>query len=192
MTAEAGLTALLGGVDLLERAVDYTLGSLDAAATADLAGPTPCADWDLRCLLDHVNDSLLALHEAAALGRVFPDPGDHSTLDPVALLRDRATRLVGAWAAPAPRKEIALGDLELTSAVITATGAFEVAVHGWDVARACGVRHPIPPALAEELIALSPLLVTAADRPVRFAAPVAMPLGATPGDRLVAFLGRHP
>jgi uncharacterized protein (TIGR03086 family) len=189
---QPALTALLGGVDLLERAVDYALGSLDAAAAADLTSPTPCAGWDLRALLDHVNDSLLALHEAAALGRVFPDTGDRPTPDPVALLRDRATRLVGAWAAPVPRKEIALGDLELTSAVVTATGAFEVAVHGWDVARACGVDWPIPTALAAELFTLSPLLVTAADRPWRFAEPVAVPFGAATGDRLVAFLGRHP
>jgi uncharacterized protein (TIGR03086 family) len=186
------LAALRGGIVLLERAVDYALGSLDAAAAADLTSPTPCAGWDLGALLDHVNDSLLALHEAAAVGRVFPDPGDHPAPDPVALLRDRATRLVGAWAAPVPRKEIALGDLELTSAVVTATGAFEVAVHGWDVARACGAGRPIPAALAEELLALSPLLVTEADRPARFAAPVAVPFGAAPGDRLVALLGRHP
>ncbi len=189
---EPALAALRGGVDLLARAVDYALGSLDAAADADLATPTPCAGWDLRALLDHVNDSLLALHEAAALGRVFPDAGDHPQPDPVALLRDRASRLVGAWAAPVPRTEIACGDLELTSAVVSATGAFEVTVHGWDVARACGTHRPVPAVLAEELLALSPLLVTAADRPSRFAAPVAVPFGAAPGDRLVALLGRHP
>jgi uncharacterized protein (TIGR03086 family) len=192
VTDETGLTPLLGGVGLLERAVEYALGSLDAAADADLTSPTPCAGWDLRALLDHVNDSLLALHEAAALGRVFPDPGDYYAVDPVALLRDRATRLVGAWAAPVPRKEIALGDVELTAAVITAAGAFEVAVHGWDVARACGADRPIPAPLAEEMLALSPLLVSAADRPDRFAAPVVAPFGAAAGDRLVAFLGRHP
>jgi uncharacterized protein (TIGR03086 family) len=189
------VTPLLGGVDLLERAVDYTLDCLADASGADLTAPTPCAGWDLRTLLDHLNDSLLALHEAAAIGRVFPDVGDYAAgpaVDPVALLRERATLLVGAWAAPAPRKEIALGGRALTTAVLTAAGAFEVAVHGWDVARACGAGRPIPAGLASEMLALSPVLVTPADRPDRFAAPVEPPFGATPGDRLVALLGRHP
>lgn len=185
-------TPLLGGVGLLERAVAYALGCLDAAGGVDLDAPTPCADWDLRALLDHVNDSLLALHEAAAVGRVFAEPGDYTGADPIALLRDRATRLVGAWAAPVPRKEVALGELELTAAVVTATGAFEVAVHGWDVAWASGVRRPIPAALATELLGLSPLLVSPDDRPDRFAPPLTTPFGAAPGDRLVAFLGRRP
>lgn len=187
--------ALLGGVGLLERAVDYALGCLDAAGGADLAAPTPCAGWDLRALLDHLDDSLLALHEAAALGRVFPDPGGYAAepgVDRVALLRARATRLVGAWAAPAPRKEVAFGDLELTTAIVTTTGALEVAVHGWDVARACGASRPIPPVLADEMLDLSVLLVTDEDRPGRFAVPVDPPVGAAPGDRLVAFLGRRP
>jgi uncharacterized protein (TIGR03086 family) len=186
---------LLDGVGLLERAVDYALGSLEEVCGADLARPTPCADWDLRALLDHVNDGLLALHEAAALGQVYPDIGDYAagpSVDPVAVLRDRATRLVGAWTLPAPRREVAFGDLSLTTAIVTTTGALEVAVHGWDVARACGADRTIPAALADDMLDVVPLLVAAADRPFRFAAAVEPPFGAVPGDRLVAFLGRHP
>jgi uncharacterized protein (TIGR03086 family) len=186
------VTPLLGGVGLLARAVDYALTCLDAADGTDLGRPTPCAGWDLRALLDHVNDSLLALHEAAALGRVFPETGDYTGRDPVALLRDRATRLVGAWTPPAPRREVALGELALTSAIVTTTGALEVAVHGWDVARACGADGTVPDELATEMLDLVPLLVSAEDRPERFAPVVATPFGAAPGDRLVAFLGRHP
>jgi uncharacterized protein (TIGR03086 family) len=186
------VTPLLGGVGLLARAVDYALACLDVADRTDLHRPTPCAGWDLRALLDHVNDSLLALHEAAALGRVFPETGDYAGLDPIALLRDRATRLVGAWTPPVPRTEVALGGLALTTAVVATTGALEMTVHGWDVARACGVDRTIPDGLAAEMLDLAPLLVAGEDRPERFAAPVHPPFGAAPGDRLVAFLGRHP
>jgi len=183
-----GEAALLGGVDLLARAIDYALGSLDTVTPESLSRPTPCAEWDLRALLDHLNDSLLALHEAAALGRVFPDEGDYESADPVALLRDRATRLLGAW----PRTEVDVGHVELTTAIVTTTGAFEVAVHGWDVTRTCGVHRPIPTALAEEMLDLSPLLVTEADRPTRFASPTTARPGSPAGDHLVAFLGRKP
>jgi uncharacterized protein (TIGR03086 family) len=186
---------LLDGVGLLERAVDYALGSLDAVSADDLGRPTPCAEWDLRALLDHLNDSLLALHEAAALGQVYPDIGDYAagpSVDPVAVLRDRATRLVGAWTPPAPRREVAFGDLSLTTAIVTTTGALEVAVHGWDVARACDTDRTIPAGLADDILDVVPVLVAADDRPDRFAAAVEPPFGAAAGDRLVAFLGRHP
>jgi uncharacterized protein (TIGR03086 family) len=186
------MTPLLGGVDLLARAVEHALVCLASAEDADPHRPTPCAGWDLRALLDHVNDSLLALHEAATLGRVFPDIGDHTGADPIAVLRDRARRLVGAWTPPVPRKEIALGELALTTAIVTTTGALELTVHGWDVARACGADGTIPDGLAAEMLDLVPLLVSADDRPSRFAAPVVAHSWAAPGDRLVAFLGRHP
>ncbi|MGB3442721.1 MAG: TIGR03086 family metal-binding protein [Actinophytocola sp.] len=195
MTGESLPTPLRDGVGLLARAVDYAVDSLDVVGRADLGRPTPCAGWDLRALLDHLNDALLALHEAATLGRVFPDIGDYAggtAVDPIAVLRDRASRLVGAWTPPSPRKEVAFGDLALTTAIVTTTGALEVAVHGWDVARACGVDRTIPAGLANDILDVVPLLVVAADRPVRFALPVELPFGAAPGDRLVAFLGRHP
>jgi mycothiol maleylpyruvate isomerase-like protein len=93
--------ALVGGVALLERALGYTLGSLVLVTPAALASPTPCRGWDLRALLAHMNDSLLALHEAMAAGFVGLEPeedfGDPSA-DPVATLRNRACHMMGAWA----------------------------------------------------------------------------------------------
>jgi uncharacterized protein (TIGR03086 family) len=168
------------------------MACLDAADGADPRRPTPCAGWDLGALLDHVNDSLLTLHEAAALGRVFPDTDDYAGSDPIAVLRDRATRLVGVWTPPVPRREVALGELALAAAVVATTGALEVAVHAWDVARACGADGTVPDGLATEMLDLAPLLVADEDRPARFAAVVETPFRAPPGDRLVAFLGRHP
>jgi uncharacterized protein (TIGR03086 family) len=76
--------------------------------------------------------------------------------------------------------------------VVAATGAVELTVHGWDIARTVGVDRPIPPALAEEILDLVSLFVSPADRPGRFAPPVRIAATARPGDRLVAFLGRDP
>ena len=76
--------------------------------------------------------------------------------------------------------------------MLTRAGALEIAVHGWDVARACGEDRPIPAELAEQLLDLLPVLVTDADRVERFAAPIAVPPSAGPGDQLVARLGRRP
>jgi uncharacterized protein (TIGR03086 family) len=76
--------------------------------------------------------------------------------------------------------------------VLAATAALEVAVHGWDISRACGQRQPIPRALAIDLLAIAPALVPRAGRRPLFAAPVAVAATAGPSDRLTAFLGRTP
>jgi uncharacterized protein (TIGR03086 family) len=205
MTTTAAATELGGGVALLERATGYTLGSLPLVTPEALASPTPCRGWDLRTLLRHLNDSLQALHGAVTSGHVALDPAEAdgdpeprnweptgSAANPVATVRSRAGQMIGAWASPRRPGEIWIADLPLSAEIVAATGAVEVAVHGWDVARACGYRRPIPPALAEELLELCPLIVGDADRPARFAAPVRLPTHTSPSDRLVAFLGRCP
>jgi uncharacterized protein (TIGR03086 family) len=195
MADERATAASIGGITLLERAINYTLGSLHLVTPEAFARRTPCQAWNLRALLAHMNDSLLALSEAADLGRVDLDgPVDDRdpTVDPVTRLRNNACQLLGAWTAAGPRQTVAIADWSLTAGILTSTGAIEVAVHGWDVARACGQDRPIPPSMAAELLELSQVIVTDDDRPGRFAAPVDVPPRADPGDRLVAFLGRHP
>jgi len=195
MTAEDPASALTGGVALLERAMGYALGSLVLVTPEAMSNHTPCGEWDLRALLRHLNDSLIALHEAIALGDVGLDPvGDFAdpAADPVAALRERACHMIGAWANARAPSEVLIVDRVLTSPVVAATGAVEIAVHGWDVGRACGHDRPIPPALAEELLEPCALIVSDADRPARFAARVDVSPLASPSDRLVAFLGRAP
>ncbi|HET6504472.1 MAG TPA: TIGR03086 family metal-binding protein [Amycolatopsis sp.] len=186
-----GSASLTGGVDLLERAISYTLAGLDRAGPEHLSAPTPCEGWDLRALLAHLNDSLLALYEAVRAGRIRSRVSDLDG-DPVALVRQRARRLRGAWVAAPSTGPVAIADVSVTTSVVAGAGALEVAVHGWDVARACGLDQPIPDGLAAELRELAPLFITDADRPALFAAPVACPPGATPGERLLSFLGRSP
>ncbi|MFI6028253.1 TIGR03086 family metal-binding protein [Amycolatopsis magusensis] len=183
--------ALTGGVALLERAVSYTLGNLMLVTDESMANPTPCREWDLRALLAHLDDALTALAEAAEFGRVSLEPAAPVPGDPAAAVRARAGELLGAWSGE-PRDLVSLGGTSMTTGLIAGAGALEVAVHGWDVARACGHDRPLPPALAGEMLELSALFVTGADRPERFAAPIEVTGRATSGDRLLAFLGRRP
>jgi uncharacterized protein (TIGR03086 family) len=184
-------------VGLLERAIGYAFGSVAAVAPRLLSRPTPCSDWDLQALLRHVNDSLAALCEGIDTGRIGPDPiaddGHGLAVDPAATFRDHARRLLGAWtSAGRQHRLIAIADRPLPASVVASTGAIELAVHGWDISRACGQQRPIPPALASDLLTICPLLVTQATRHPQFGAPVAVSPLASASDRLVAFLGRHP
>nr|WP_101784024.1 maleylpyruvate isomerase N-terminal domain-containing protein [Nonomuraea indica] len=118
--------------------------------------------------------------------------GGRGGRDPVLVLRDRAAMMLGAWAGTLRRQRVRIGDFSLCATVVAQAGAVEVAVHAWDLARACGRPRPIPPALAADLLAVVPALVTDADRPDRFAVPVAVPARSAAEDRLLAFLGRNP
>lgn len=200
MTGARPAATLSGGIALLERALCYTLGQLHAVTSADLACPTPCPEWDLRGLLMHMDDSLIALQEALDLAWVDTEacgaaepaygPAD-SAISLVGRLRGRASLLLGALA-EASEGIVWVGGLPVPKSIVTSAGAVDVAVHGWDVARACGRPQPIPEPLAAEMLEISPLLVTWADRPRLFAAPVAVPPVASASDRLVAYLGRDP
>lgn len=218
MTESGAAETLDAEVALLERAVSYTLGRLRDVTSDALTRPSPCRDWDLRALLEHMNDSLAALQEASDLGQVALGPvpcnADPAT-NLVAALRSRACALLGAWvstgaagtgaSATGPARTgsagtgsaggaaiVSVGGIPAPIALVAAAGAVEIAVHGWDVGQASGHPRPIPADLAAELLWLVPEVVTAADRPVRFAEPVRLPAGSGASDRLVAYLGRHP
>jgi uncharacterized protein (TIGR03086 family) len=186
------------GPALLERAVGYTRTSLQLVTPVALDASTPCAEWDLLTLLRHMDDSLAAFTDAAEIGYVdlVPVRTGETRAEAGRLvlgrLRRRACALLAAWARHPGTGTVAVSDRVLGSDLLAAAGALEVAVHGWDVARACGADRPPPPGLALALLDAVPLLVADADRPRRFADPVDVPVDARPGDRLLAALGRSP
>jgi uncharacterized protein (TIGR03086 family) len=203
--------AMAGGIALLERAMGYALGVLPVVTDPSLSRRTPCAAWDVRALLEHLDDGLSALDETVTLGRIAApicarqgsvrdrarDP--RRAVDLVTRVRERSCRMLGDWVrpvtSPGPWAAGALiGEHRISLPVVAAAGAVELTVHGWDLARACGADRPIPPSLAGELLDLAVVLVGDADRPARFAHPVRLPADATSGDaaRLLAFLGRDP
>jgi uncharacterized protein (TIGR03086 family) len=177
---------------MLERSIGYTRVSLHEVAPSLLCAPTPCSRWDLATLLDHMEDGLAALTDAAALGRVdlASLPGPASPVDVVERLKLGACSLLGAWTPRARPTDVLVGDQRLGSSLLACAGALEVAVHGWDVAVACGAVLPLPDALATDLLPLVPVLVADADRPGRFADRVDVPRGASAATALLALLGR--
>jgi uncharacterized protein (TIGR03086 family) len=197
MTPEDGPPLIADITDLLERALDYALVALQGVTFPVLCRPTPCTDWDVRQLLDHVNDSLDALCEGAQCGHIGRAPGigdgDATPADQVIAFRDRASRLLSACGTAGQHdRVISVGDMPLTVRIMAGVGAVEVAAHGWDISQACGRCRPIPPALATDLLAVAEVFVPRAGRRCLFAVPVAVPAQASPSDRLVAFLGRSP
>ncbi|WP_171064243.1 TIGR03086 family metal-binding protein [Actinomadura soli] len=175
---------------LMERAIGFALTSVQAVTPGMMSRRTPCASWDLEMLLLHLRDSLAALDDGIRHGRVdmLPEPPAPDE-DPVSAVRVRAVRLLRASVSP---RRVEVGDRHLGGDLMTAAGAIEVAVHGWDIAQASGRGTPIPAALADELLTVCPLVVPEPARRPLFADPVEPAPDAAAGDRLVAFLGRSP
>ena len=196
MTPSAATAWLAEGARLLEPSISYALGMALAVTPELLSGPTPCGEWDLRMLLRHACESLAAFGECIEAGRVGLDPAAEDGVlaaDPARAFRDRAGRLLAAWTGPGHQRQVVeIAGCPLAGSVMAAAAALEVAVHGWDISRACGQRQPIPRALATGLLAIAPMLVPRTGRHPLFAEPVTVAATAGPSDRLAAFLGRSP
>jgi uncharacterized protein (TIGR03086 family) len=184
------------GARLLEPSISYALGAALAVTPELLSRPTPCREWDLRMLLRHACESLAAFGEGIEAGRVGLYPAAEDGVlaaDPARAFRDRAGQLLDAWTGPGHQRQVVeIAGCPLAVTVMAAAAALEVAVHGWDISRACGQRQPIPHALAIDLLAIAPVLVPRTGPHPLFAAPVAVAATAGPSDRLAAFLGRSP
>jgi len=185
-----------GTTTLLEQAISYATLSMSDVTPALLPCPTPCRGWTLDLLLRHASESLAALHDATVTGHVAlisTAPDRDLAADPARTCRDRAGRLLAAWATAGRRRQVLdIGDLSLPGIAMEYAGAIEIAVHGWDISQACGRSRPIPDALAASLLAIAPLLIPESGRHPLFGPPVTAPAQAGPGDRLVAYLGRDP
>ena len=196
---------LSGAIELLAGAISYLLGVCAPIGPGEMTLPTPCPDWDLARLLGHLCESMTDLETALRTGRLdLAGPPGRAGEDPVEALRDRAAQLLCAsYCYGGPERFVAVGGLPMPAGLVACTGAVEIAVHGWDVSAArARAGHggagcegdvpetPIPAGLAARMLRLSPLLV--AGREGLFAVPVEVPAQASPGDRLVGYLGRRP
>lgn len=179
--------------ELLRQSIEYALASADLVTPPLLTSPTPCAGWSLGMLLSHVSESLDALAEGLTCGMVSLLPAATGELDAEpAGLRARCARLLVAVADAPAGSLIAIAGHDMPDSLLACAGAIEVTVHGWDIYTACGVPRTIPAGLASALLDTAPVLLPDSARQGLFAAPLPVPLLASPGEHLLAFLGRAP
>ncbi len=166
---------------------------IDRVAAAQWTAPTPCPEWDVRQLANHLVAGNLAV-AALVCAHAPPDRRvSHLGDDPPSAYRASAAALQAAFAQP--------GALERTfgSPYGPAPGSMlvhlritELLVHGWDLARATGQPPGLPDALAQNELALSRARLGDAPRDAMpIAEPQPAPAGAAAIDRLAAFFGRQ-
>lgn len=168
------------------------------AVTADqLTAPTPCADWDLRTLVNHT--ILWTAYSAERRARDEPLPDELMSTDFVAqpdwaqAYAAQLDRAVAAWSDPgAWARELNVMGAPTPSAGVGALLVAEMVLHGWDIARATGQDYhctgPVLAATAQAVDDNAELF----RKYQGFAAPIELPEGAPEFDRLLATSGRDP
>ena len=180
-------------LDLDRRALAATGAHVGAVGSDDLTRPTPCAEWDVRALLNHVlgNNHLYAsaVEGARSTGR-RARPGPRRRRPARGLHRvgrggDRRLRRADLAA------EVDLPFGRLPAAQAVAVHFVDVLAHGWDLAVALGRDSRLDPELASaalDIVAFYPPDVFGT--PIFFAEQQPCPTDAPPDVRLVATLGR--
>lgn len=166
---------------------------LGAVEDGQLTAPTPCPDYTLGDLIDHVGGLALAFEWAAA--KEPPPqaarPGDASRLD--GDWRDsipaRLDALAAAWDGTTT-----IAGMELPARLVAAIVLNELVIHGWDVARASGQYFDVD---ATELETCRQAMGDVADGMQRpdggpFGQPVELPEGAPLLDQVIGLSGRDP
>jgi uncharacterized protein (TIGR03086 family) len=120
--------------------------------------PTPCDDWDLRTLVNHVILWTAYSAERRAHGESVAEDlmTKDFTADP-GFAQDYAAqigRAVAAWSDPAAwERELGVMGSGTPAADVAAMLIAEMVLHGWDVARATGQEYSCDEAVAASVLA---------------------------------------
>jgi uncharacterized protein (TIGR03086 family) len=172
-------------LDLYDRASSWATEKVSGAADK-LDAETPCDDWDVRTLLDHILETQrYFLGSARGEDASPPSPTPPATLsdDPVADFEAVRRDMLDAYAEPrtiektGPALGVAFSDL---------------LVHTWDLARATGQDATMPDGLAAAAYEMVHGKFTDEQRKGVFKPEVPIGDDASPQDRLLAYTGRDP
>lgn len=179
-------------VDDLVRVVDAFERLLRGVRADQWDLSTPCTDWVVRTLVNHVVTGNL-LFETWVRGTPPPDRSvDHLGDDPVAAFRTGADTMVEAFSQPGVLERLHPSPLgEQPGAFLVQMRITEHLVHGWDLARATAQPPGFPDELVDKALVVARRGLSNRPRtPGSFDEAQPAPEGAPVLDRLAAFLGR--
>ncbi|MEV6168968.1 TIGR03086 family metal-binding protein [Streptomyces sp. NPDC051954] len=174
--------------------IDTVAHLVEAVEKEQWSAPTPCTDWDVQQLVDHLAAGQHTF--ALVMGAEPPLPALDADPAPEALkkkFRTSAAALVTAFEAPGALERTVQAPIgEVPGAVALHLQTIDQLVHGWDLARAIGQKALFDDATVERETEFARGLV--AQLPSGPGAPFApsrtAPEDAPAIDRLAALLGR--
>lgn len=186
--------------EMLASAQEWTSGIVAGVHEEDLEKSTPCDEWNVGTLLDHLTADIDTFNRIASgepldiVASIDPTaPENSGRAQPTAA--NEFARLTKEsreiWSRPGAldqtyktsRSEVPGNGLVMISLIDTL-------VHGWDLAKATGQKADMPEDIAEAALAFSTKMMK--EQRIGFGQPVPVPEDASVTDRLVGWLGRTP
>jgi len=180
-------------VEALDHTFQHTQRVIDGLSNDQYDDPTPCPDWTVRDLLNHMIGVVAGLGGAVA-GQA-PQGEFELSADPATQFADVAKTSLHAWRAPGALDQIvAIPAGQMPAQVVAGINLLDTATHTWDLATATGQRPltVLPDDVAAAALAAAQQIISDDIRPGRFGPECQAADGADATSRLVAFLGRQP
>ena len=178
---------------LLSRVLDQTRSIIAAVGPDQASAPTPCTQWNMRQLVNHVVHDVQQF-TAVAQGEGFKaSDADVVGDDWLAAYDAAAGALRAAWNEPGALDRTAklpFGEVPATWQV--GQQITDLAVHAWDVARAAGQHAELDPAVIEAALAWGRQNLKPEFRGAAFGPEVPVAADAPSYSQLIGFFGRDP
>lgn len=175
-------------LDAAEKSLVVLQQVVHGIAEDDLTKQTPCREYDVASLTDHLLGSITALGGAA--GAEFGERDPDESVERQVILAARPA--LDAWRRRGLDGTVTVGSNELPATVPAGILSLEFLVHGWDYAQATGRPFHAPDSLTDYVYGLTREVLTPDGRKtVGFDDPLDVPDDADPLERLLAFTGRR-
>ncbi|NYJ03797.1 TIGR03086 family metal-binding protein [Petropleomorpha daqingensis] len=187
---------------LVRTAAELAASAVAAIGPDRWSAPTPCADYDLKTLVDHLAWGAALSRSAAErtpLDRDWskPEPPPYlAGLEPAQwapAIEKELLAAADAWAAPgAWDGDTVMGTTSMPASVVGPMMLAEFAVHGWDVARSVGARYEVPDDVGSVVLAAVEGMAQMGRDGGWYGPEVPVPADAPAFDRALGLAGRDP
>jgi uncharacterized protein (TIGR03086 family) len=172
-------------LDLYARASEWTLGKV-GGATAQLDATTPCDDWAVRDLMNHMLDTqqyFVAVARGEDVSPPSPNPPQLLGDDPVADFEHARRETLSTYGED--------GVIEKTGPSLGIAFSDQL-LHGWDLATATGQDATMPDGLPQAAYETIHGRFSEEQRKGVFKPELAVTSSASAQDKLLAYTGRQP
>ncbi len=178
----------------LETAIASTRSVLAGVSADQLHATTPCAQWDVSALINHIVGGQRFFATAIRGQQPSGEEHDDATGDYRTAFDAAAAECVVAFGEDgAMERTVTLPFGDMPGSAWFGLATIDTFTHGWDLAKATGQDTDLAPELATQLLAQARRSISPQFRSedgAVFGLEQTAPDGASPADQLAAFLGR--
>lgn len=180
-------------IQRIETATARTAEIVKGVKMDQLSNPTPCSEFDVRLLLNHMIGGLEMLRQAAAGEKAARPEGDQFGDDPGKAYDERRKRLLDTIKGEGVlEKTWEMPFAPMPGQMMASIAFVEHVTHGWDLAKATGQDTTIPDDLLKESLEVVTPMDAMWRMPGVCGPKVDVPDDASETDKFAAFMGRQP